>query len=151
MLSESVQRSDADVVERCRKLLAHAWMVRTFIKHGEEVEEFPELMGIVRGVFDLTRAVETRADDPQAYLKMLRKKLPRFRKAVEQFAHDAPLASTHINFEQAVISVRAVAEELEKLLPPVSAPPVVQRPGQVTAREESAPDQSRPGSGESEP
>ncbi len=55
---------DAATVERCQTILAHAWMVRTFVKHSPEVEEFPELMGIVRNVFDLCRAVESRVEDP---------------------------------------------------------------------------------------
>jgi hypothetical protein len=90
-------------------------MVRTFIKHCEEVEEFPELMEVARVIFDLSRALGPRADDPDAYLKMLGKKLPKLRAAVEQFAHDAPLASTHTNFEQAVLSAQAAYEDLTRL------------------------------------
>ncbi len=105
----------SELVTRCQTVLAHAWMVRTFVKHSSEVEDFPELMGIVRGVFDLSRAVETRAADPAEYFKMLDKKLPELRRAVEKFAIDAPLASTHTNFVQALISIRSSARELESL------------------------------------
>ena len=63
----------SDLVDRCQKVMSHAWMVRTFIKHCEEVEDFPELMGIVRTVFDTARALETRVDDPEKYVHMLRK------------------------------------------------------------------------------
>ena len=104
------------VVDRCEIVMAHAWMVRTFIKHGEEIDEFPELMGIVRAVFDTSRALETRHDDPQGYLHMLRKKISKLRKAAEQFRVDAPQASAHTNFQQAVISMDACVEELEQLL-----------------------------------
>jgi len=106
----------ADAVQRCQTIMAHAWMVRTFVKHSEEVEEFPELMGIVRAVFDTSRALETRVDDQDAYLKMLRKKIGKLRKAAEQFSHDAPLASGHTNFQQAVISINACVEELQAVL-----------------------------------
>ena len=68
----------ADAVSRCETIMAHAWMVRTFIKHSDEVEDFPELMGIVRAVFDTARALETRIDDPVGYLRMLRKKISSF-------------------------------------------------------------------------
>ncbi|GAB4146144.1 MAG: hypothetical protein Tsb009_18730 [Planctomycetaceae bacterium] len=105
-----------DIVSRCQVVMSHAWMVRTFIKHSEEVEDFPELMGIVRGVFDTSRALETRVDDPGAYLKMLAKKLGKLRKAAEQFQTDAMEASTHTNFHQAVISMNACVEELQSLL-----------------------------------
>lgn len=104
------------VVDRCEIVMAHAWMVRTFIKHSEEIDDFPELMGIVRTVFDTARAVETRVDDPAGYLKMLGKKISKLRRAAEQFRHDAPLASSHTNFQQAVVSMDACVVELESLL-----------------------------------
>ncbi len=47
----------SQLVERFQKTMAHAWMVRTFIKHCDEVEDYPELMGIVRSVFDMSRAI----------------------------------------------------------------------------------------------
>lgn len=96
--------------------MAHAWMVRTFVKHSDEVEEFPELMNLVRHVFDTSRALETKIVDPAAYLHMLRKKIGKLRKAAVQFRSDAPLASTHTNFQQAVISMDACVESLERLL-----------------------------------
>jgi CHAD domain-containing protein len=105
-----------DIVERCDQVMAHAWMVRTFVKHSEEVEDFPELMGIVRAVFDTSRALETRRDDPPAYLHMLRKKIGKLRKAAEQFRADALNASTHTNFQQAVYSMDGCVAELEQLL-----------------------------------
>src|SRR5204863_3990596 len=89
-------------VARCQTILAHAWMVRTFVKHSPEVEEFPELMGIVRNVFDLCRSVESRVSDPPAYIHQLRKKLSKLKAAAAQFALDAPVASDHTNFRQAV-------------------------------------------------
>lgn len=130
-----MSNSPRELVDRCQTVLAHAWMVRTFVKHSTEVEDFPELMGIVRGVFDLSRAVETRVDDPAEYFKMLDKKLPGLRQAVEKFAIDAPLASTHTNFIQAVISIRASTEELFglcaeglQLTTTIKAPPSITKP-----------------------
>lgn len=105
-----------EAVDRSQIILSHAWMVRTFIKHSDESEDFPELMHIARAVFDASRALETRVDDPDAYLKMLRKKISKLRKATDQFALDAPEASSHTNFEQAVISIKACTKELEALL-----------------------------------
>ncbi len=106
----------AAIVARCQLLMAHAWMVRTFVKHSSEVEEFPELMGIVRSVFDISRALETQVDQPVAYLKMLGKKLGKLRGAAVQFRHDALAASTHTNFAQAVISIETVVADLTVLL-----------------------------------
>jgi hypothetical protein len=111
-------------VARCQTIMAHAWMVRTFVKHSPEVEEFPELMEIVRNVFDLSRALETRVGDPAGYLQMLKKKIGKLRKAGEKFRHDAPLASTHTNFQQAVVSMDACVAALEEIL--AAAPPAAQ-------------------------
>jgi len=111
-----VPPTPAHAVARCQTILAHAWMVRTFVKHSPEVEQFPELMEIVRNVFDLSRALETRVEDPAAYLHMLKKKIGKLRKAAEKFRHDAPLASTHTNFQQAVLSMDACVAALDEIL-----------------------------------
>lgn len=105
-----------EIVRRCQVVMAHAWMVRTFVKHSEEVEDFPELHQIVRVVFDLSRSLEPRADDPAAYLHMLRKKLGKLRVAAEQFRTDAAAASSHTNFQQASASILGCVEQLEELL-----------------------------------
>jgi len=104
------------LVLRCQKILSHAWMVRTFVKHSPEVEDFPELMMLARSVFDTCRALETRVGSPAEYFKMLEKKLGKLKKAVEEFQTDAPLASTHTNFQQAAISMATVADDLTLLL-----------------------------------
>ena len=106
----------AEIVERCQTIMAHAWMVRTFVKHSDEAEDFTELMNLPRAVFDTARALETRVDDPAAYLKMLTKKIGKLRAAAEQFRHDAPNASAHTNFQQAVISMDACVDALSGLL-----------------------------------
>jgi hypothetical protein len=106
----------AEIVKGCQKILAHAWMVRTFVKHSPEVEEFPELMNLVRTVFDASRALESRVHDPEAYLLMLRKKIGKLREAATRFRTDAPLASAHTNFQQAVVSMDACVEQLQLLL-----------------------------------
>ena len=96
--------------------MSHAWMVRTFVKHSEEAEDYPELMEIVRMVFDASRALETRVSDPPAYLKMLWKKISKLKAATEQFAVDAPRISMHTNFALAVRSMQICIKDLEELL-----------------------------------
>ncbi len=105
-----------DIVNECQNQLAHAWVVRAFVRHSDEAEDFPEITEIGRAVFDLTRALESRVGDPAAYFRMLRKKLGKFRQATEQFACEAPNVSTHTNFQQAITSIRAAASQLERLL-----------------------------------
>ncbi|MGC1274638.1 MAG: amidohydrolase [Planctomycetaceae bacterium] len=106
----------ADIVARCEQVMAHAWMVRTFVKHSEEAEEFPELMQLARIVFDVARALETRLDDPTGYFRMLRKKIGRLGRAADAFRVEAPEASGHMNFKQAVVSMDACVAELRELL-----------------------------------
>ena len=115
MLAPSPIDDLSDIVCRCDEVLAHAWMVRTFIKHGEEIDDYPELMGIVRSVFDISRALETRQSDPVGYVRMLNKKVGKLRKAADQFAVDALKASTHTNFQQAVKSMNVCVRELQSL------------------------------------
>lgn len=114
----------AELVQRCDDIMSHAWMVRTFIKHSEEAEDYPELMEIVRTVFDASRALETRVADPPAYLQMLRKKFSKLKAATAQFAVDAPRISMHTNFAMAVRSMQICISELDELL---------QRSQQITA------------------
>ncbi len=104
------------LVERCQTVMAHAWMVRTFVKHCEEVDEYPELMTIARTMFDTARALETRVDDPARYMHMLGKKIGKLRTATEQFRVDAEQASAHTNFQQAVLSAEGCLAELDELL-----------------------------------
>ncbi len=105
-----------ELVDRSQKVFAHAWMVRTFVKHSDEAEDFPELMGIARAVFDTAMALESRLGDPNAYFRMLEKKIGKLRQAADRFRTDAPIASTHTNFQQAVISMDACVAEWNRLL-----------------------------------
>src|SRR5688572_20997119 len=102
----------AELVQRAQRVMAHAWMVRTFVKHCEEAEEFPELHQVVRAVFDSSRALETRADDPAGYFRMLQKKIGKLRTSSVQFAADVQRISTHTNFQQSVISLSACIDDL---------------------------------------
>lgn len=110
------ETSLTDLVQRFQKTMAHAWMVRTFVKHSDEVEDYPELMGVVRAVFDMSRAIESKTEDPAQYFRFARKKIGKLRKAAEQFQQDAWSASTHTNFQQAVMSILYAVEQMESLL-----------------------------------
>lgn len=125
-------------MNRCQQLMSHAWMVRTFIKHSPECEDFPELMGIVRSVFDLSRALETQVENPEKYLLMLRRKLSKLKASVRQFREDATRISDHTNFKMAVQSIEVVTSDLEAILKacPVGpqAPPPVKLPVRLPGR-----------------
>lgn len=125
--TDETSKRAAEAVAQCQTIFAHAWMVRTFVKHSDEMEDFPELMQIVRAVFDTCRALEPKVPDPQAYLTTLKKKISKLRAAVMQFRVDAPVASDHENFRQAVLSMNGCLAELEAILKqfPAQAPPAM--------------------------
>ena len=120
--------SPAEAVTRCQIIFAHAWMVRTFVKHSEVIDDFPELMQIVRTVFDTSRALEPKVAEPTAYLATLRKKIGKLKAAAVQFGVDAPQASDHTNFRQAVISMDGCVVELESILNSFPPPPIPSMP-----------------------
>ena len=103
-------------VVHCQEQMAHAWVVRAFLRHSDEIEDFDELTLICRAIFDISRALETRVDDPMGYFKMLNKKLGKYRVAIEEFARHVPEISTHTNFAQSVISMQAGLRELQSTL-----------------------------------
>jgi hypothetical protein len=107
---EKMQRIDA--------ALSHVWMVRTFIKHSDEVEEDQELQSVYRSLYDGMHALggAFQAGDAEAYLRQLMKKLPRMRAAAALFAEIQPEISTHTNFEMARRSLTAALEEIQRTL-----------------------------------
>lgn len=115
-MSESTPEALQEYVQHCQTQMSHAWVVRAFIRHSDEFEDFPELTLICRAIFDLSRALETRLDDPVGYFKMLNKKLGKYRVAVDEFAELVPEISTHTNFAQSVLSVQAGLRQLTQTL-----------------------------------
>ena len=45
-------------MERLNTILAHAWMVRNFLKHADEVQDNEEMLDVHRMIYDYIRAVE---------------------------------------------------------------------------------------------
>ena len=154
--SSSQETSSADesqtqllaLVARSQKVMSHAWMVRTFVKHSDGVDDFPQLNEMARTIFDVFRAVETQVGDPSAYFRTVRKKISKLRAAAEQFEKDAWHASTHTNFQQAVISAKFVAEQLQELvteserLLPRATPGKMVKPGAEVPSESDSSEES---------
>jgi hypothetical protein len=104
-------------VARLNEILAHAWMVRTFLKHADEIQESEEMLDVPRTLYDSIRAVEPafqRRDWPE-YLRRLKGKLPKFRKASEYFAAHFREFSPHTNFEMAALSLQGIVREMEEV------------------------------------
>ena len=114
-----------EAVERLNVLLAHAWMVRTFLKHADEIQEDEELLDVPRTLFDAIRAVEPSRErgDTKEYLRRLQGKLPKLRRIAEFFAREYRRVSTHTNFEMAALSLSGCVRQLEEVLASVSREP----------------------------
>ncbi|HKB38150.1 MAG TPA: hypothetical protein VKD72_17010 [Gemmataceae bacterium] len=115
----------AEAVERLNVVLAHAWMVRTFLKHADEIQEDEELLDVPRTLFDSIRAVEPARErgDTKEYLRRLQGKLSKLRRVAEFFAREYRRASTHTNFEMAALSLSGCVRQIEEVLAQVSKEP----------------------------
>lgn len=107
-----------EAVERLQGILAHLWMVRTFLKHADEIQEDEELLSVPRTLFDYVRAVEPAAqrNDVKEYLHRIRGKLPKLRRAAELLKAEYRRVSTHTNFEMAALSLMTALRQIEEIL-----------------------------------
>jgi hypothetical protein len=112
-------------VERLQATLAHLWMVRTFLKHADEVQEDEELMEIPRTVFDYVRAAEPafQRGDAKEYLHRIRGKLPKLRRVAELLASEYPHISDHTNYQMVSRSLSGCVREIEEVLAQLDRPP----------------------------
>jgi hypothetical protein len=105
-------------MERINLVLAHAWMVRQFLKHADEVQDDEEMLEVHRMIFDYTRAVEPsyQRRDAAEYLHRAKGKLSKLRKVAEFFAENYRRVSDHTNFQMAAISLKFVVQQIEEVL-----------------------------------
>jgi hypothetical protein len=47
-----------EAVARLNTVLAHAWMIRTFLKHADEIQQSEEMLDVPRTLYDSIRDVE---------------------------------------------------------------------------------------------
>jgi hypothetical protein len=105
-------------VHRLQDVLAHLWMVRTFLKHADEIQDDEELLDVPRTLFDYIRAVEPAAQrsDTKEYLHRIRGKLPKLRRVAELLQREYRRVSAHTNFEMAALSLTACVRQIEEVL-----------------------------------
>lgn len=108
----------AEAMERINVILAHAWMVRNFLKHADEVQDHEEMLDVHRQIFDTIRAVEPsyQKQDAAEYLRRARGKLGKFRKVSEYFSANYRTVSDHTNFEMAARSLAGCVQQIDELL-----------------------------------
>src|SRR5438270_14038146 len=107
-----------EAVQRLNMVLAHAWMVRTFLKHADEIQENEEMLDVPRTLYDSVRAVEPafQRGDTTEYLRRLGGKLPKLRRAAELLAREHRRVSDHTNFQMASLSLTGCVRQLEEVL-----------------------------------
>jgi hypothetical protein len=111
-----------DAMERINLILAHAWMVRQFLKHADEAQDDEEMLDVHRMIFDYTRAVEPsyQRRDAAEYLRRARGKLSKLRKVAEFFHESYRRVSDHTNFQMAAVSLKFVVQQIEEVLAQVA-------------------------------
>ena len=122
-----------EAVKRLEVVLAHAWMVRTFLKHADEVQDDPDMLDVPRTLFDSIRATEPAAQrgDAREYLRRLRGKLPKLRRVAEFFAAEHGRVSDHTNFQMASLSLTGCVRQIEEILAAIEREPQMEvGPGQ---------------------
>lgn len=104
-----------EAADRLNMVLAHAWMIRTFLKHADEVQESEEMLDVPRTLYDSIRAVEPafQRGDVADYLRRLKGKLPKLRRVADYFNAHFREFSPHTNFEMAALSLRGVVRQME--------------------------------------
>ena len=109
--------NSAEAVERLNAELAHLWMIRTFLKHADEIQEDEALLDVPRTLYDSIRAVEPafQRGDLKEYLRRLKGKLPKLRKLAEFFAGEFKRVSVHTNFEMASQSLTGAVRRMEEI------------------------------------
>ena len=104
-------------VERLNVVLAHLWMIRTFLKHADEIQEDEELLDVPRTLYDSIRAVEPafQRGDYAEFLRRLKGKLSKLKKLAAFFTANFKRVSTHTNFEMAAMSLTGAVQEMEEI------------------------------------
>lgn len=110
--------SPRDAMESLNTILAHAWMVRTFLKHAEEIQDDEEMLEVPRMIFDYIRALEPsyQRQDPTEYLHRARGKLPKLKRVAELLQNEHRRVSDHTNYQMAAASLSACVRQIEEIL-----------------------------------
>ncbi|MBX9681989.1 MAG: hypothetical protein K2X38_24795 [Gemmataceae bacterium] len=105
-------------MERIDALLSHAWMIRNFLKHADEIQEDAEMLEVHRMIFDYSRAVEPSLQrrDAAEYVRRARGKLSKLKKQAEYFAREYRRVSDHTNWQMAARSLSVVVADIEATL-----------------------------------
>lgn len=119
-----------EAVTRLTAILAHAWMVRTFLKHADEIQDSPEMLDVPRTLYDSIRAVEPAFErqDWGEYLRRLKGKLSKIRRVANYYSEHFREFSPHTNYEMAALSLQGIVRAMEEVFAQVTIPPPLPKP-----------------------
>ena len=117
-MSGTTSTSRSELMAHIDAQVAHVWMVRTFLKHSDEVKDDEELASVHRDLYDFMLALGPSLDagDADTYLKLARKKLSLLKRATELFVSIQPEVSGHMNFRMAAQSLSLAVAQIVKLV-----------------------------------
>jgi hypothetical protein len=106
------------ILDRAAPQLAHLWMIRTFLKHAEEVQDHDDVLEVPRTLFDAIRATEPaiEAGDFVRALHKLRGKFPKVEAVRDLYLSRYREVSDHTNHQMAAQSLDAAVKALNKIL-----------------------------------
>lgn len=112
-----------EAMERLNAVFAHLWMVRTFLKHAEEIQDDEDMLEVPRMIFDYVRAAEPSHErgDAAEFLHRAQGKLAKLKRVADFFAQEHKRASDHTNFQMAALSLSACVKEIEEILQKISS------------------------------
>ncbi|MBJ7344094.1 MAG: hypothetical protein JHD09_02295 [Gemmataceae bacterium] len=107
-----------ELIASFQGVLAHLWMIRTFLKHADEIQDDENMLEVPRTLFDYIRATEPayqRADWAD-FFHRLNGKFSRLKKANIYYQENFKTFSDHTNFQMAASSLAACVTRLQELL-----------------------------------
>ncbi len=139
-----------DAIPLLNECLAHLWMIRTYLKHQEEVQDDPEMIEVPRLLYDSIRAVEPSflKGDFETYVRRLRGKVGKLKKNAEFFAREYKRISAHTNYEMASLSYTGAVKRIEEILASLTKTSSPQSPESVISESNEAEEESNSASSE---
>jgi hypothetical protein len=107
-----------EAMETLNTILAQAWMVRTFLKHAEEIQDDEAMLEVPRMIFDYIRALEPsyQRRDAKEYLRRAGGKLAKLRHVADCFAAEYRRVSDHTNYQMAALALGDCVQRISEVL-----------------------------------
>jgi len=98
--------------------LGHLWMIRTFLKHADEIQEDEGMLEVPRELFDAIRATEPAflAGDWDRYVRKLKGKMSKLEGVRDRYLEKYREFSDHTNFAMAGVSLDGSIRSIQDIL-----------------------------------